>query len=104
MPLSLDTDRDIEQMQIARYRTMTGAEKLARVVDLNRTAEAMAALRLEKQRARPLAAASSRFDIADRLPAANGWTAASPRCLAAVMAMRMPFTSDTLVGRGASAR
>ena len=49
MPLRLDTDPEIEELQIERYRTMTPVEKLSRVVDLNRTAEAMAALRLEKQ-------------------------------------------------------
>ena len=49
MPLTLDTDRQTEELQIRRYRTMTSAEKLARVVDLNRTVEAMAALRLERQ-------------------------------------------------------
>jgi hypothetical protein len=49
MSLSLDTDRSIEQMQIERYATMSPAEKLARVIDLNRTAEAMATLRLQKE-------------------------------------------------------
>lgn len=49
MPLSLDTDREIEKLQIDRYRTMSALEKLGRVVDLNRTAEAMAALRLKEQ-------------------------------------------------------
>lgn len=48
MPPSLDTDPEIERLQIERYRSMSPAEKLARVVDLNRTAEAMATARLEK--------------------------------------------------------
>jgi hypothetical protein len=47
--LTLDTDLQIERLQIERYRTMTASEKLARVIDLNRTAESMATLRLERQ-------------------------------------------------------
>lgn len=49
MPLSLDTDPEIERLQIERYRAMTPTQKMQRVIDLNRTAEAMATLRLEKQ-------------------------------------------------------
>ena len=47
--LTLDTDPEIEEIQLRRYRQMTPAEKLKRVLDLNRTAETMAAARLEKQ-------------------------------------------------------
>ena len=49
MPLSRDTDPEIERLQVEANRRMTPAEKLACVVDLNRTAEAMAAARLRKQ-------------------------------------------------------
>jgi hypothetical protein len=49
MPLSRDTDPEIERLQVEAYRRMTPAEKLARVVDLNRTCEAMAAARLRRQ-------------------------------------------------------
>ncbi len=45
---SLDTPAEIERVQIEGYRAMTPAQKLARVLDLNRTVEAMAALRLER--------------------------------------------------------
>ena len=49
MALSLDTDPQIEDLQLQRYRSMTASEKLEIVVDLNRTAEALATLRLEKR-------------------------------------------------------
>ena len=48
MPLALDTDKETEELQLERYRSMTASEKLEIVVDLNRTADAMAALRLVK--------------------------------------------------------
>ncbi len=48
MVLTLDTERAIEDVLIERYRTITPIEKLGRVVDLNRTAEAMATLRLQR--------------------------------------------------------
>ena len=48
MPLALDTDKNVEDLQLESYRSMTAFEKLAIVVDLNRTAETMATLRLER--------------------------------------------------------
>lgn len=47
--LSRDTDPEIERLQLQRYREMSPAEKLQRVLDLNRMADAMASARLEKQ-------------------------------------------------------
>ncbi len=44
-----DTPRAIEDFLAERYRRMTPRQKLARVIDLNRTAEAMATARLEAQ-------------------------------------------------------
>lgn len=49
MPLSLDTPSDVEALQISRYRAMSPAEKIARVTDLNRTAETMATARLQRE-------------------------------------------------------
>ncbi len=68
MALSLDTDKEIETLQIEGYRRMTPQQKLERVLDLNRTAEAMALLRLERQygplsaHERELRLAALRFD------------------------------------------
>lgn len=47
--LARDTDPEIERLQLRRYRRMTPAEKIRRVLDLNRTAETMASARLKKQ-------------------------------------------------------
>jgi hypothetical protein len=68
MPFEPDTDPEIGRLQLERYRRMTPAEKLERVVDLNRTAEAMATLRLERtygpldERERELRLAALRLD------------------------------------------
>lgn len=48
MTQSRDTDPDVERLLIERYRSMTPSQKLSRVIDLNRTAEAMATARLER--------------------------------------------------------
>jgi hypothetical protein len=46
---SSDTPPDIEEMILERYREMTPREKLALVIDLNRAAQAMAAVRIRAQ-------------------------------------------------------
>lgn len=46
---SPDTPPDIEEMVLEGYRRMTPQEKLALVIDLNRAAQAMAALRIRAQ-------------------------------------------------------
>jgi hypothetical protein len=68
MPFALDTEPEIDRLLLEGYRRMTPAEKLERVVDLNRTAEAMATLRLERtygpldERERELRLAALRLD------------------------------------------
>lgn len=44
-----DTDPKVRAMTIESYRKMTPAEKLQRVIDLNRTVEMMALARIRKQ-------------------------------------------------------
>ena len=48
-PMALDTPPDIEEMQLEGYRRMSAEEKIQRVVELNRSVEAMAAARIKKQ-------------------------------------------------------
>lgn len=43
-----DTDPKVRAMMIEAYRRMTPAEKLQRVIDLNRAVEAMALARIRK--------------------------------------------------------
>lgn len=38
-----DTDPEIDEMQIEGYRRMSGTERIARVLDMNRTVDALAA-------------------------------------------------------------
>ena len=45
-PMSLDTPPEVEELMLDAYRRMTPAEKLGRVVELSRAAEAMAAARI----------------------------------------------------------
>lgn len=45
-PMSLDTPLEVEELMLDAYRRMTPAEKLKRVVELNRAAETMAAARI----------------------------------------------------------
>lgn len=47
--MALDTPPDIEEMQLEGYRRMSAEEKIQRVVELNRSVEAMAAARIKKQ-------------------------------------------------------
>lgn len=44
-----DTPREVEDILISAYRRMTPAQKLARVLDLNRTVALMSAARLRAQ-------------------------------------------------------
>lgn len=44
-----DTPPEVEAILIEGYRRMSGLEKLQRVLDLNRTAEAMAATRIREE-------------------------------------------------------
>lgn len=43
-----DTDPEVRRLMIEAYRRMTPAEKLQRVIDLNRTVETMALARIRK--------------------------------------------------------
>lgn len=47
--MALDTPAEVEEGLLAGYRRMTPAEKLRRVVELNRTSQAMAAARLRAE-------------------------------------------------------
>ena len=44
-----DTPPEIEEILLAGYRRMSGAEKIARVLDLNHAAESMAAARIRAE-------------------------------------------------------
>ena len=48
-PMSRDTPADVERILIEGYRRMTPSEKLQRVAELNRLAEAMATARIRRQ-------------------------------------------------------
>ena len=48
-PMSLDTPPEIEELMLDAYRRMTPAEKLQRVIELNRATEAMAMARIRAQ-------------------------------------------------------
>jgi hypothetical protein len=45
-----DTHPDVERLQLARWRTMTPAEKIHRVVDLNAAIRQLAAARIRAER------------------------------------------------------
>lgn len=48
-PLARDTPADVEERVIEGYRRMSPAEKFRRIVELNRSVEAMAAARIRAQ-------------------------------------------------------
>jgi hypothetical protein len=76
---SLDTPPEVEAILIERYRRMTPLEKLWQVFDLNRTAQSMAAMRIEAQYGPNLSERELRLRLAalwldrDTMIAAFGW-------------------------------
>lgn len=63
-PLAADTPLEIEALVLAGLRRMTPVEKMARVLDLNRASEAMAAARIRARYGPDLSARELRLRLA----------------------------------------